>query len=91
MDVDRAIRDFGRGAIDFDALKAQFEQATFTVWQSEAADWGDVWTQAEELPATTDAPSILNAAESARVITPQQHQELIEIYRRNVTGGEPGS
>jgi hypothetical protein len=84
MNIATALRQLASGAITFDELKAQFEQATFKVRQPTQGDWGAVWQRADDLPDDYDVPEALVSAAYARRITVEQRDQLMEIYRRRV-------
>jgi hypothetical protein len=88
MDVDAAVREFTSGTITFDELKAQFEAATFTVWQPTEGDWGAVYARADEGIDNTDVPSILDKFTYAGSLSADQEAQLLEIYRRKIGGGD---
>jgi hypothetical protein len=78
LDATRAIRQFDTGAISFDELKNQFEQADFQMPQSTECDSGTVRARAEQ--GSTDVPEALASAAKAGAITAAQKQELMDVY-----------
>jgi hypothetical protein len=84
MNAQNAVREFNSGAITYDELVAQFEEATFAVRQPTEGGWGAVWLRAEEDMHEEDVPHALDSATFARIITRKQRDELMAIYRRKV-------
>lgn len=84
MDADKAIREYDRGTITYDQLKAQFEQATYAVRQPTEGGWDKVWQRADDGPDGTDVPGALNRAGTSGAITAAQETELMDIYEAKV-------
>jgi hypothetical protein len=78
------LRKLGRGETTFDAVKAEMEEATFSIRQPTRGDWGQVWARAEEVD-DNDIPEVVHGAEFARQITKEQGRVLLDIYRRRLT------
>lgn len=83
-DVADKLRAVARGELSFDALKAQFEAATFTVRQPTKGGWGAVWLRAEEDMHDDDIPHLLATAKFARQVSPAQYETLMGVYLRRL-------
>lgn len=85
--LEKLLFELAKGRLGWEALLAQFERATFTVRQPTEGGWDKVYARAEEGLDDADVPGILAAAKFARQVTPEQYDQLMEIYRQRVAQG----
>ena len=84
--VKALLHAYGRDEIDYPTLRERYAALDFrgTGYRPIEGGWGRVFAESEERPEDRDVPETLHGQHFARVLTDEQHKELLAIWRARV-------